>query len=255
MPAQKEMQKLGDVSPEPSALAISKIAPVRVWDHRDGGGTWLLPSLSHTEIIPTLWQILYLIQSDWGQAAACFAVPHEAVDDSEMAFSQMNALESLKPRYIHCLFSYINFFFTLENGFQVLLTELGQLNNELQLRLDVPKRPKQPAYVEKLRRVRNNTVVHWGGPAKKNELDSRAGRFWGFSWPGGSSDLTDLAFGNESLQGANDRVLHPIPKTHSICVEYLKQYDEKCADLLGRIVTRLPITLGTRQYEHVRRRG
>ena len=62
----------------------------------------------------------------------------------------MDALESLKPRFIQCLFSYINFFFTLENGFQVLLSELCELNSELGLELKAPKRPKRTAYIHKL---------------------------------------------------------------------------------------------------------
>jgi hypothetical protein len=40
----------------------------------------------------------------------------------------MEALERLKPRFVQCLFSYINFFFTLENGFAVLFDELREID-------------------------------------------------------------------------------------------------------------------------------
>ncbi len=238
----------------PAAPAISQIERIRVWDHREGGGTWILPSLSTTEAIPTLWQVLHLINSDWHNAATDNSMPQDNAEGSELALWQMDALETLKPRYIQCLFSYINFFFTLENGFQVLLSELGEVNHELSLRLPMPKRPKRTAYINKLRRVRNYTVVHWGGPHNKNELDSCAGRYWGFSWPGKAKNMTDLTFGSASLVGASDRVLQPIPDTHQLCMAYLKQYDEQCADLLTRIVAHLPKTIGTRKYEIVARK-
>src|SRR5438445_9194163 len=168
--------------PALDAPAFSMIPPIRVWDHREGGGTWILPSLSHTEGIPTLWQILHLIRSDWAKAAADFSIPDDCAGNSAKALCHLDAFESLKPRYIQCLFSYINFFFTLENGFRILFSELGELNHELGLKLAVPKRPKRPAYIEKLWLVRNYTVVHWGGPNKICDLDSRTVRLWCLSW-------------------------------------------------------------------------
>jgi hypothetical protein len=116
------------------------------------------------------------------------------------------------------------------------------------LNLEIPKWPKRTQYIEKLRLVRNNTVVHWGGPDKKYEIDSQAGRLWGFSWPGDAVDLTNLAFGSQSLVGAKDRVLQPIPVTHELCMQYLKQCDVRCVDLFNRIIECLPITIGTQEY-------
>jgi hypothetical protein len=231
--------------------AISKIAPIRVWDHGERRGTWVLPDLSHTEAIPTLWKILDLIRSDWTQAAAAVSLPENCNEFSSKASFHLDALESLKPRFVQCLFSYINFFFTLENGFQVLLSELGTLNHELDLKLKVPKAPKRPAYIEKLWLVRNHTVVHWGGPEKKHELDSRAGRLWAFSWPGDATDLTNLAFGSLTLVGARDHVLKPILETHDICLKYLKKWDDNCVELFEAILSHLPMKVGAREYVHV----
>jgi hypothetical protein len=170
---------------EYAAPAISKISPICVWDHREGGGTWNIPSLDYAEGIATLWQILHLIPSDWARAAADFPLPN----NSAKALYHLDALDSLKPRYIQCLFSYINFFFTLENGFQVVLTELGEINCELGLNIAIPEAPERPAYIKKMRLVRNKTVVHWGEPEKNQTPDSQAGRLWGFSWPGDTADL------------------------------------------------------------------
>ena len=133
-------------------------------------------------------------------------------------------------------------------SFKIVLSEFGKLDRELGLKLDVPKHPKRPPYIDKLRRVRNSTVVHWGGSEKKHQLDSQAGRRWGFSWPGDATDLRNLAFGSQSVIGAQDRGLQPIPATHEVCMKYLKQYDDKCVDLFRGIASHLPITLGTRQY-------
>ncbi len=140
----------------------------------------------------------------------------------------------------------MNFFFTLENRFRVLLSERGKLNRELNLRLPVPKEPKRTAYITTLRLVRNHTVVDWGGPKGKNHLDSCAGRQRGFSWPSTAPPLTDRVFGHSSLEGASDRVLEPLPETHRLCSEYLKLSNERCADLLTRIVAHLPKTLGVK---------
>jgi hypothetical protein len=94
--------------------------------------------------------------------------------------------------------------------------------------------------------------VHWGGTNKRAKpLDSIAGRAWGFSWPLDQNDLRELAFGCQSVVGASERALESIPKTHDICVEYLKQHDEKCAKFLQEIGSHLPMTIGTREYEQV----
>jgi hypothetical protein len=229
-------------------LEVSKIGPIRVWDSAGGGGTWILPSLSHTEIIPTFWIILHQIVSDWTDAAGQYALSAQASSTVDKATFLFDTFELLKPRFIQCLFAYINFFFTLEKGFEVFYDELKRINYELGLKIKPEKKPTWPAYVKKMRRVRHYTVVHWGDPKGNHELDSRAGRNWGFSYPGDADSLIEMTFGNESLEGAADRVLSPLSETHQICASYIKQYDRICADLLARIIAHLPMTVGSRQY-------
>ncbi len=142
----------------------------------------------------------------------------------------------------------IHFFFLLENGFEVLYDELKDLQHELGLHFTIPKKPKPPEYREKLRRVRNTSAVHWGGPDKKQSLDSQAGRKWGFSLDATADTFIDLCFGSISLAGANDRQLLSLPETHRICVDYLKQFDMRCAEIMERIVSHLPRTRGSREY-------
>jgi hypothetical protein len=235
-----------------SGLAVAKIWPIRVWDHAPGGGAWVFPGLSNTEAIPTLWGVLHQIHDDWLREAGRFSYAGHRTADPELERTRFlfAALDELKPRYIQCLFSYINFFFVLENGFSVFYDELRALQHQLGLGLKTDKKPKDPAYFAKLRRVRNTTVVHWGGPEKKHDINSRAGRYWGFSFDGASDNLADLRFGSTSLVGADDRQLESIPETHRICTDHLKQYDALCAELFERVVSRLPITVGGKEYTH-----
>jgi hypothetical protein len=232
-----------------SGLELHKISPIRVWDHKDNG-TWTLPSLDHVEVIPTLWLILNEIDRDWKNYAAHYSYSALKNPDIDKAVCFVHAVDELKPKYILCLFSYINFFFTLENGLSIFYDELKDLKDELSLRLKIANKPKRVPYIEKLRLVRNNTVVHWGGPDKKHDLDSKAGRLWGFSLSTSVDDLTYLEFGSSSIVGAKDRTLKSLPETHDICIGYLKQYDALCADLLNRIVNHLPMKLGDREYVH-----
>lgn len=155
-----------------SELELPKIWPIRVWD-RKNIGTWTLPSLNHTEVIPTLWVILHQIDSDWKDHASSYSYSALKKHHIHKAEFFVHALDELEPRYIQCLFSYINFFFTLENGLSIFYDELKNLKDELGLRLRIAKKPKRVPYIEKLRLVRNNTVVHWGGPDKKHDVDSR----------------------------------------------------------------------------------
>jgi hypothetical protein len=233
-------------------LNISKVKSIRVWDHSPNGGTWALPGLSHRGIIPTLWTILFQLENDWLEEAGKYVYMGNLEDDLSRTTFLLEALEALRPRYIQCLFSYINFFFLLENGFGVLYAELRQLARQLNLPLKLGKKPKREEYIEKLRRVRNHTVVHWGGPDKKHDLNSRAGRMWGFAWSNTATDLKEIEFGFLSVVGSEDRILKSIAETHRVCVAYLQQYDPLCFDLLTRIIAHLPITVGTQTYEAVK---
>jgi hypothetical protein len=233
-----------------SDLAIAKVWPIRVWDHAPDGGTWIFPDLSNMEAIPTLWHVLHQIHEDWVREAGKYSYAEYRKADPDLDWPRffVAACDELRPRYIQCLFSYINFFFLLKNGISIFYDELKAFQYDLGLRLKIDKVPKEPAYLAKLRRVRNNTVVHWGGPDKKNAINSRAGRYWGFSLDGASDNLINLRFGSTSLVGADDRHLESIPETHRICTEYLTWYDALCAELFERIASHLPITVGDKEY-------
>ena len=226
-----------------SGLELPRIWPIRVWDHKNDR-TWTLPSLDHIEVIPTLWRVLDQIDTDWKDHAARYSYSALKDPDLDKAVFVVHAVDELKPKYILSLFSYINFFFTLENGLSIFYDELKNLKDELSLKLKIAKTPKRVPYIEKLRLVRNHTVVHWGGPDKKHDLDSKAGRLWGFSLSTNVDDLTYLEFGYSSLVGAKDRTLKSLPETHIICIGYLKQYDALCAELLNRIANHLPMKIG-----------
>ena len=236
-------------------LRIAQVQAIRVYDHGPKGGIWVLPGLSHRHIIPTLWTILHQLEADWEDIAQGHVYAGDPADDlARFAFLHAT-LEMLESRYIQCLFSYINFFCLLENGFGVLYDKLKVVSHELKRRLKLPKKPKPTEYVQRVRRVRNHTVVHWGGPGLKHQLDSRAGRMWGFAWSTSATDLGGLEFGYMGVVGANPRVLKALGETHHLCVQYLQQLDAVCAELLGSIVAQMPITIGTREYEVLRPAG
>lgn len=228
------------------SLELPKIYPIRVIDN-SLNRAWSLPGLSHLDIIPTFWSILFQIQNDWKTEVEKYSLPLKT-DQETLLISTTEISIELEPRYIQCLFSYINFFFTLENGYSVLHSELKGLMHELGLHLPTIKRPKRCPYLEKMHRVRNFTVVHWGGPEKKSDINSAAGRLWGISYKNDPINLLDMEFGYLTLAGAEDRTLKSLRETHKICVDYLKQYDHSCADLLSKIVERLPLTIGFREY-------
>lgn len=232
-------------------LELHKTWPIRVWDHKNNR-TWSLPALSNMEIIPTFWAILHQIDRDWKEHALKFSFATANAHDTDRNRLLFEALEELKPRFIQCLFSYINFFFTVETGYSIFHDELKNLKDKLRLRLKVAKKPKRNPYIEKLRLVRNHTVVHWGGPDKKHDIDSRAGRYWGFSFSTNADSLVDLEFGSLTLVGAKDRVLKSLPETHKICTDHLKQYDLISANLLSEIVKHLPIKTGDLEYVYTK---
>jgi hypothetical protein len=233
-----------------SGLELPKIWPICVWDHQPGGSTWVLPKLSHIEVIPTLWIILHQIVDDWDQYSSEFSFENVDSPGISKAEYQSYAFEELKPRFINCLFSYINFFFLVENGFSIMFDEIKGIAKELDLTIKTPKKPKRGEYLRRLRMVRNHTVVHWGGPKNKDAIDSRAGRQWGFSFPGDADTLKDISFGAMSLIGATDRELRTLSETHTEATSYLRKYDVACAEMLQEIIRALPLRKGSREYLH-----
>lgn len=228
-----------------SGLSLPKIYPIRVSNEK---ATWITPSLDHIFIIPTFWTILHNIVRDWEEAALKYPFPPD-LNTGERINYEMYAFDELEPQYIQCLFSYINFYFTLENGLNIFYDELKRLHYELGLSEKMPKKPKRDLYIDKLWRVRVFTVVHWGGPDKKHKLNSIAGRSWGLAYKNDVNNLIDLEFGYSSVVGAEDRVLKPIKETHEICTNHIIKLDEACASIMLKITSYLPLTIKGNKYE------
>ena len=128
-----------------------------------------LPGIDYIEAIPTCWKILDDLVIDWEIAASKYTFSQIQNVNEKMTYA-LYAMDELKPKYILCLFSYINFFFLLENGYKYIFHELLKLSFQLKLNLKIPKSPKRNKYIMKMRLVRNHTVIHWGGLDNKDKL-------------------------------------------------------------------------------------
>lgn len=234
------------VSPPKAAVRLPNVRPIRVFDEKLPG-YWMLPGMSYSYSIPTIWSALELSVDDWINAAESNRFDKSLEEDAAME-QQFLIFDRLLPRYILCLFSYTHNFFLLENGYQILFDEIKRIPMEFGERLKVPKRPKRPEYIERLRLVRNKTMTHWGGPDDRHHIDSRAGRQWGFSTPSADDSLRRTAFGYESAIGASPRQLLSLEETHNICEKYLLQYDYACADMFEQIRCLMPRETNGRQY-------
>jgi hypothetical protein len=234
-----------------TGLEVPKIWPIRVIDQVNNRA-WVLPGVSHIEAIPTLWKIIHQIVDDWTKEALQYSYKDDKYKDLDRYTFFTHAYDSLLPRYIHCLFSFINFFFLLQTHFRVLHKEITDLGSELSLGIAILPPPVEPLYVKKMRRVRNKTVVHMGEPRPRDPdvLDTAAGKMWGGSWDSNADTLLDINFGNSTVVGASERTLDSIPETHRICIAYLVEYDRVCAEALKEIVKHLPLTIGGKEYSY-----
>lgn len=232
-----------------SELQITRYFPIRVWDDNING-TYVYPSLSHWEEFPTLLKILNLIDADWKKLAKNYTFPFKGVLKNQKITFMSSTLDGLKPHFIFHLFSYINFFFTLDYGFKGLYKELKEINHKLGLNYKFPKQPKWNDYIKKIKLVRNKTVVHWGDPNSDRSPDTSAGKMWGFSFPTDDNNLLNLSFGSSSVVGASDRVLKPLPETHLICKKYLLEFDAVCSNMFKQIIESLPISIDGRRFEY-----
>jgi hypothetical protein len=236
------------VSRPKAEIRLAYLRPVRVTDI-SAKATWVLPGTMPSQL-PVLWKALELAQADWRATCAANPVAWETGDAHAMAHHQ-EVLDAVLPRYILCLFSYVHNFFLLENGYQILFTEISRLPSIVGEKLAMAKRPKRPAYVEILRRVRNHTMTHWGGPEQRLNLDSRAGRYWGLSWPTQDTTFDNLVFGGDSVVGAADRSLLPLAEMHNLLVPYLLDYDHTCTAMFESFRGLMPRTHAGRDYAAV----
>ena len=239
-------KRLSEILAE-SELQITNFSPIRVWDDNIRG-TYVYPSLSHWENFPDLIKILNTIDDDWKKVVRNYTFPFQNIFKNQKVTYMFSAYEKLRPQFIFYLFSYINFFFTLDYGFKGLYKELQELNYKLKLNYKFPKQPKWNDYIKKLRLVRNKTVVHWGDPNNAKGPDTSAGKMWGFSFPADEKNLLNITFGSSTVSGASDRKLKPLPDTHKICKKYLHEFDDICSLMFKQIVESLPLTIDGKKY-------
>jgi hypothetical protein len=203
---------------------LTSLSPFAVWDTTPGGGVWRVPNAAVLANIPVLWAILFRVIEDWLSEASRYGLPLEIVVEEDKAVALVNAIEMAKPRYIQRLFSYITFFFALENGYCLVYSQLNRINRKLNLKLRHPRPPKRSEFIERLWLVRNFSIAHWAGTEKQN-LDSIAGRSWSLFIDKDEQELyniSDLQFGasgvvqRDSATGgevsSKDRQLSPLPK-------------------------------------------
>jgi hypothetical protein len=243
------------------AFRQAKFSPASVWDYANRV-TWTVPTSPVSINIPVLWKILDQVVGDWHLAAEEHQMAGSAESDEKRLSFLTNAIESVKPRFIQCLFSYISFFFMLENGYHFIYSELNELNMTPALRLPHRKPPEQPEFIENLWAIRNYSIAHWAGTEQKKRIDSAAGRGWGMCFS--ASDATGWDWDIEKLQLGNIRICREdenagitersfnlgtksIPEMHIICTSYLGEFDEVCTEYLDAIKSRLPMTIDGRR--------
>ncbi len=143
---------------------------------------------------------------------------------------------------------YIIFFFMLENGYNFVYSELNCLNRELGLQIKHNKPPERTDFIKGLWKIRNFTVAHWAGAEKKNISDSAAGRQWGYAF--GYKKHIDEWYGDMEhiIPGFPGVAIASIPETHNICSQFLKEFDQVCADYLKAVIAQMPKTLNGVEY-------
>jgi|688.fasta_scaffold205094_1 hypothetical protein len=237
---------------QPPELKVKRVPLVRAWCESPPS-TWVYPGFGVWEQLPTLWTILHNCHDDWRSYSKAHPLPRDLEENLRIDLV-FEAMDELRPRFIQCLFSYVNFFFLMETGFWGVSDEMKKFYKKLGIEIKAAPEPERCSYIDRLRVIRNTTVVHWGQPISKRKgptPDDHAGRHWGGSWSTNDEDLYDFNFGGMVVPGAVDRKLLPFRETHRICTEYLRQYDEHCASLLLGLEPHLPRTVDGVRYEFV----
>jgi hypothetical protein len=232
------------------SLELSKQIPIEVHDHNKH--QWRnIPDRQVLENIPVIWIMLEQVIQDWTTASRVYPSFANVKEKAKRAVLEFEAFQRFKPRLFQCLFSYIIFFFMLENGYHFVYSELNRINRELGLRTRHNKPPERTEFINSLWKLRNFSVAHWAG-TEKNISDSVAGRQWGYAfghtkrheeWAGDMEHLVPLFSG---------MVIASIPDTHARCSNYLSEFDIVCSDYLKAIIEQMPKTLNGVEYNSYR---
>jgi len=234
-----------------NALELCKQEPIEVTDHNKHLILYI-PERRVLENIPVIWAMLEQVTQDWRTVSKEYPSFANVKDKDKRRVLEFEAFRRFKPRLFQCLFSYIIFFFMLENGYHFAHSELNRVNQELGLRLHHNKPPERTEFINALWKLRNYSVAHWAGTEKKHFSDSIAGRDWGYAfghtkrheeWAGDMEYIVPLFTGV---------AIKSIPETHARCSKYLSKFDKVCADYLKAIIAQMPKTLSGLEYHGYR---
>lgn len=221
-----------------------------------------VPNPSLYSNIPMVWDFLELIVNDWKRQTATFQdAINDAQPEGEQVYHSSKAFIELQPYFLKCLFSYVMFFVALDNAYGLFYQELNQLNRKPFLRVSHDKPPKANIYIEKVRFIRNVSIVHLGSD-KVRPIDALAAMMWQPLVWGKNQDedwnIDKITFGGAKLVihdssgnvagQAVDLEIAGIPELHMACLDYLDEYDRVCSEYLDEILKKLPITYNETRY-------
>lgn len=221
---------------------LSDLSPLSV------GGETLPPPQLFTNI-PTLHRILEEVLDDWLRVVEPY---QRQLDDSDgdvtQEYAVLSAFLDLQPLLLKCLFSYAFFFVSADDAYAYFYSQLNRVNGPPGPKLRHRNPPKQSAFINKIRLIRNIAIAHF--PSKKvAPIDAYAAMSWepmSLSWDrGGHPDLEKLTFGSGTLRGTDvtgkkvqsqDMEIPGIRTAHyEHCLPYLEEYDEVCCEYLGAL--------------------
>ena len=203
-----------------------------------------------------------MIVQDWQhEVTPLQAFIDSASDENESLVHALHAFSALQPLYFKCLFSYVMFFVSLEEGYARFYEQLNVLNRKPFLQVKHAKKPNPTAYIKKIRRIRNLSIAHMHS-RRASSADSAAAAMWQPMTLGGTigrtHDLNKMTFGamqltlrdsaGNAIDQAADFEVRGIPEMDRLCKAYIDKYDRVCADYLSEIHSSLPITIGDEQY-------
>lgn len=224
-------------------LELNKQIPLEIFNHNEN--TLLrVPDPQVMENIPVVWDMLEQVIKDWQATSKEFS----SLNLAKESFLDPETLAWLKPRMFKCLYSYVIFFFMLENGYHFVYSELNRVNNDLDLRIKHSKPPKRTEFINSLWKLRNFTIAHWAGTEKSAVADSIAGRQWGYAY-GHSARFDKWADAIEDIvPGFSGVAIASIPETHNRCTNYLSEFDQTCAEYLRDVILQMPKTKNGLEY-------
>jgi hypothetical protein len=226
-------------------MAVAQRNPVGVWSTT---GAWAIPTVQGS--VPELWRILNRVLQAWrcetvrAKESLAPLIPGADVD-----LEGFDRLTALRWPFIQAFFTYITFFFMLENAYRLLYSHLNRLNREIEANAAHNKLPQRTAYIDLLWHIRNQSIAHFASTERPSP-DSSAGTMLGVftGTKEGRLDLEGICFGGMSVVGARPRETLSLPDSHVLCVEYLKQMDSVCDEYFGAVLTYLPKTVSGKDY-------